>query len=121
MEGQKRRSSRVTWAARILGIGLAVFLGLFALDAFEPGTPPVQAALAFVIHLLPSAVVLVVVASAWRREWIGALAFTGLAIAYAVMVRFHADWVLGISGPLLVVGTLFFWSWRTHVTRRAAS
>lgn len=121
MEGQKRRSSRVTWAARILGIGLAVFLGLFALDAFEPGTPPAQAALAFLIHLLPSAVVLVVVASAWRREWIGALAFTGLAIAYAVMVRFHADWVLGISGPLLVVGTLFFWSWRTHVTRRAAS
>jgi hypothetical protein len=108
--------SKIGWTARILGVGLAVFLGLFALDAFEPGRPVLQNVLGFVIHLAPSAIVLAVVALAWRRPWIGALVFTALAIAYAVEVDFRMDWVLGISGPLLLVGLLFFWSWRTdHV------
>ena len=110
----KSTQSPVTWAARILGIGLALFLGLFALDAFEPGVPLARSVAGFLIHLLPSAAVLAIVALSWRRPWVGALTFVVLAIAYAVEVDFRWDWVLGISGPLLLVGILFFWSWRTN-------
>jgi hypothetical protein len=99
------------WSARILGIGVAVFLGLFALDAFAEGKPLGQALVDFAIHLLPSAVVLVIVALAWRWAWVGGVVFVSLAVAYAVMVGFRMAWVVAISVPLLLVGLLFLWSW----------
>lgn len=96
----------VIWAPRLLGLAMALFLALFALDAFE-GRPFMQALLAFAIHLLPSVVVMAVVAAAWRHPWIGAAAFAALAIAYAAMVPSRPDWILTISGPLALIATLF--------------
>ena len=50
-----------------------------------------------------------------RREWIGGVAFIGLAVLYAItMARGHLDWMLVISGPLMLVGAMFLWSWRHH-------
>lgn len=102
------------WSPRILGIAVAVFLSLFALDALRPGTPLAQALPDFAMHLVPAAVVLAVVALSWRRPWIGGVAFVLLAAVYAVTARFRLDWILAISGPLLIVGVLFLLSWRTH-------
>lgn len=107
--------SFVLWAPRVLGLALAGFLGLFALDAFAPGKSLGSALVEFVIHLLPAVAVCAVVALAWQRAWIGAIAFAGLAVAYAVMVPSRPDWILIISGPLLVAAILFFWSWRRTV------
>jgi hypothetical protein len=91
---------------------MALFLALFALDAWDPAKPLGARAAGLLIHLLPAALVLTVVALSWRREWIGAVVFVGLAIAYAVMVNFRVDWIAVISGPLLLAGLLFFWSSR---------
>jgi hypothetical protein len=102
------------WNARILGIAVSVFLGLFALDALEPGRPFSTAVAALAIHLLPALAVLAIVVVSWRRPWIGGLAFVMLAVAYALMVPSRLDWILVISGPLLAVGLLFLWSWRSH-------
>jgi len=99
------------WVPRIFGIGVGLFLGLFALDAFETGKPMGRALVEFGIHLVPSAVILATVALAWRREWIGGVAFLALAAAYALSARSRLDWVLAISGPLLAGGALFLWSW----------
>jgi len=35
-----------------------------------------------------------------------------LGVFYAVITTRHPDWILAISGPLFVVGMLFFLSWR---------
>lgn len=104
----------ILWVPRAAGILLAAFLGIFALDSFGPGVPLTQAIPAFLIHLIPTYLVLAVVAVAWRFEWVGSLAFIALAVAYGVMVHWRMDWVAAISGPLLVVAALFFWSWRHH-------
>ena len=49
-----------------------------------------------------------IVVASFRRQWIGAVAFIGLAFVYAVTVpNGRLDWTLAISGPLLVVGALF--------------
>jgi hypothetical protein len=101
----------VLWTARILAIGIGLFLALFALDAWEAGKPVSRRVTDVVIHLLPSLAVLAVVALSWRRQWIAGVAFVGLAAAYAGTVRFRLDWVLVISGPLLTAGLLFLWSW----------
>lgn len=102
------------WTPRVLGLGLCVFLSLFALDAFSSGETFLEALPAFAIHLLPAAIVLATVLVAWRWEWIGGLFFFLLAIAYAMLTRGHLSWMLLISGPLVVEGVLFFWSWRHH-------
>jgi hypothetical protein len=99
------------WAPRILGIAASLFLALFALDTFGGDRPFVPALGDFLIHLLPAALVLTVVAIAWRRAWIGAIAFVALAIGYGFMAQTRPDWVLAISGPLFLVGLLFFASW----------
>lgn len=92
---------------RILGITVALFVAIFALDALGPGKP----ISGFVIHLLPALTLLAIVAVSWRWKWIGGFAFIGFAIAYAASVPQRLDWILVIAGPLLLVGVLFLWSW----------
>ena len=96
------------WLPRLLGIALALFLAVFALDAFS-GQPLSEAVPDFAVHLLPALVVLGVVAVAWRYPWFGGVAFIGFAVLYAASVR-RVDWIAVIGGPLLAVGVLFLWS-----------
>ena len=98
----------VLWLPRILGIAMAGFLGIFALDAFS-GQRGWEAVPDFAVHLVPALVVLGVVAVAWRYPWFGGVAFIGFAAFYAVSVR-RVDWIAVIAGPLVVVGLLFLWS-----------
>jgi hypothetical protein len=96
----------ITWGPRLIGLAVTGFTALFALDAFD-GRPIGEVLPDFAMHLIPAALVGLVVAVAWRFPWVGALAFAGLAVAYAVMVPRRPDWILVISGPLLLAAALF--------------
>jgi len=101
------------WSPRALGIVVSLFIGVFALDAFNPAKPILEALPDFAIHLVPALVILALVVASWQREWIGGLGFIGFAVLYSLAVGArHVDWVLAISGPLLVVGVLFLVSWQ---------
>jgi hypothetical protein len=91
------------WAPRWLGIGVCLFLSMFALDAVG--------AREFLFHLGPMALLLAVVLVSWKQPWLGGAVFTVLACVYAYTARHRLDWVLPVSGPLLLVGVLFLWSW----------
>ena len=106
----------VAWTPRIFGLVVAAFLGLFALDAFSDGSG-FAALPAFAIHLVPALLVAAVALVSWRYPALGAVTFIGLAILYAWSVPAHVDWVVVISGPLLLVGLLFLWSWRQERTK----
>lgn len=108
MSGQTERL--IVWIPRVIGTLVALFIGIFAFDAIQEGL------LAFLLHLTPMFVLLAVVALSWRWPWVGAGVFTGLAILYA-MTSPRLDWILSISGPLVVVGLLFFVSWRFRARR----
>ncbi|MBP7572250.1 MAG: hypothetical protein KBA95_19520 [Acidobacteria bacterium] len=99
----------LTWTPRVLGILVSAFLAVFALDVFDGSRAILPTLLAFVIHAAPSIVLLATVIAAWRYPWVGAVAFIGLALFYAARVH-RVDWVLVISGPLLIVGVLFLLS-----------
>jgi hypothetical protein len=103
--GPLLRSPR-TWAVLV-----CLYLGLFALAAFSGAKPLLRAIADFVVHLAPVIVLLGVVALSRRREWLGGFVFTALAAAYAYLARRHLDWVIGVSGPLLLVGILYLRSW----------
>ncbi len=107
------RRSLLYWSPRILGILMAAFLSLFALDVFGPGISWTQAFLGLLIHLIPTYLVLALLALAWRWEWAGALAFLALSIGYVVLSGGREHWsaYLTISGSLFAIGGLFFADW----------
>jgi hypothetical protein len=106
------------WAPRLLAAAVSLFLATFSLDAFRPGAPLTQSLPDFMMHLIPAVLVLLVVALAWDAEWIGAVAFAGMAAAYAVAARTHPSWIAVISGPLLVVAAFYSWN-AMHRTKPA--
>lgn len=103
------------WSPRILGVLVSLFLGVFALDAIDEGIP------AFLLHLAPAFLLLLVVAASWRWEWIGGAVFITLAVVYGIPAWSRGEWLLVISAPLLLVGLLFLWSWLHHKELHAQS
>ena len=103
----------LTWTPRILCLLFAVFLSLFALDVFDQGFGFWETVLALLMHLIPTGIVLVVLAVSWRWERIGAILFMALGIWYLLTAwgRFHWSAYAVISGPLFLVGVLFLASW----------
>jgi hypothetical protein len=106
------------WAPRVFGILLTIFITLFALDVQYTGD-----ATAFVTelasHLIPTAVLLIILIAAWRWEMVGVVAYSTLAIFYISLTLNHPDWVVAISGPLFVAALLFGISWMNRKRRTA--
>ena len=111
------------WTPRVVCILFAVFVSLFALDVFGEGYGFWETILAFMIHMIPTGIVLVVLAVAWRWEWVGGVLFIALGALYIVMTWERAQWpaYLLISGPLFVVGVLFLVNWRYRGELRKGS
>ena len=106
------------WAPRIVGIGLAGFLGLFALDSIVNHAGILKTIIAVTMGLAPALVVLASVAVGWRHPGIAAVIFSGLALLYAVNALDHPGWIALISGPLVLEAALFAASWRLQAKRR---
>ena len=100
------------WAPRIVGLGLAFFLSLFALDAFSEGRGIAGTIVAFAMGLLPALIVLITVIIGWKRDGIASLIFVALTLFYALSTLERPLWIAFIAGPLALVGALFFLSWR---------
>jgi hypothetical protein len=101
------------WTPRVLGVLFALFVSVFAFDVFGEGYTFWQTLLALLMHLLPTALILVVLLIAWRWEWAGGVLFTLLGALYLVMSwgRFHWSAYVVISGPLFVTAILFAMNW----------
>lgn len=109
------------WAPRALSLLFAGFLSLFALDVFGAGYGFWETLLALAIHLIPSALILLVAALAWRWEWLGALAFAAMAAWYVVSTGGRQHWAtyLVIVGSLLLLAALYLLSWWWRSAQRA--
>lgn len=100
------------WSPRVICIlYVSCFLTLFALDEWSGQPRFWDKFQAVLIHLSPAVLIVAVLILAWKWEWIGAIVFSALGIAYMILVPGHPDWVLEISGPLFLIGILFFVSW----------
>jgi hypothetical protein len=83
------------------------------LDVFDEGLGLWQTVVALFMHLIPTWLVLAVLAVSWRSEWTGAVLYAALGVLYAyfAVVRRHPEWTLVISGPLFLIGGLFLLNW----------
>jgi hypothetical protein len=101
------------WMPRILCLLFAVFISIFALDVFGAGYGFWETIVALIIHLIPTALVLIALAIAWRWEWIGAVLFFALGASYLIVAWGKFTWItyLLIAGPSFLAGALFLVNW----------
>ena len=106
------------WLPRIICILAILFISLFAVDAFKPGLTIWQQLGAFVIHLIPSFVLLAFLIIAWKWEYIGGILFIIIGVAASPWVfthnyeMNHSVWlslgiIMVITIPFVIVGVLF--------------
>jgi hypothetical protein len=116
------------WLPRALCILAILFVSLFALDAFAPDLTLAQQVGAFLIHLIPSFVLLAFLVVAWKWELVGwaLLLAAGLGLSpFVFVLNYHRTHSIGVSLgiiliitlPFALVGTLFILS---HRMRRRA-
>ncbi len=104
-------SRLIYWTPRVLCILFALFISMFALDVFGEGRGFWETLAALGMHMIPTAVIVLVTILAWRWEWIGTLAFFTTGVLYSVRTAQHPDWILLIAGPQFLIGGLFLLSW----------
>lgn len=98
------------WIPRIAGILFALFLTVFSFDVFGQGEPVWKTAMAFIIHNIPTIVLLIVMYFSWRRSWLGAMAFFVLGVVFFLLMPNKAKSIF-IVLPLLITAVLFFLNW----------
>jgi len=105
---------------RILGILFILFISIFAFDVFEEEGEILSMVLAFLIHLIPSYILIVTLLFAWRFELLGAIIYFGLSLLYVIITNGKQHWgaYLSISGTSLVLGILFLLDWIIIKRRR---
>jgi hypothetical protein len=113
----------VFWMPRILCVLFAVFISLFALDVFGAGYGFWETIVALLMHLVPTGIILIALAIAWRWEWIGAILFVALGVWYVIMAWGEFEWptYLLIAGPLFLVGALFLVNWLYRAELRSST
>ncbi|MCE9619199.1 MAG: hypothetical protein K8R92_04750 [Planctomycetes bacterium] len=100
------------WAPRVLGILYVLFLCLFAMDAFNQGHDFWKAFTDLGMQLIPALIAATLLAISWRRELVGAILFFVLAGFYCAWTK-RFDWSLVIAGPMILIGVLFLFSWKS--------
>jgi hypothetical protein len=111
--------TRIThWTPRILCILAILLISVFALDAFEPGRTLGQQLLAFLIHLIPSFILIAALVAAWKWEKIGGLIMIAIGLALGIFLfrgnykRMGDLWksitiVMALAFPFFLSGILF--------------
>jgi hypothetical protein len=104
-----KKRSALSWTARALGVATVLLLAVFAVDVFGEGNPPGEVLVALFIHLIPSLMIAVALAVAWRWERLGGGLYIFLGSLYIWMFWIPGEWVatMIISGPLFLTGMLF--------------
>jgi hypothetical protein len=106
------------WSPRVLGIIMILIVSMFALDSFAPGIPVGKQILAFIIHLIPSFVLIGILILAWKKEFIGGIIFITLGIVlspYLYIHNFRMNHSVGLTlsvisifiVPFIITGVLF--------------
>jgi len=117
------------WAPRVLTILAIIFVSMFSLDSFQAGLPLKDQIFEWLMHMIPSFVLIIVLIIAWKWENIGGVIFLSIGLAFSPFVFWgnyvnnHSVWmslliIFTITVPFILVGVLFLLSF--HTRRKAA-
>lgn len=109
------------WMPRIICMIAILFIGKFALNAFESYLTIWQQILIMLVHLIPAILLVGLLIIAWKWELLGGILFTLIGLAMAPVIyqhNYNMDQSMGISLgfvmifalPLVIIGILFILS-----------
>jgi hypothetical protein len=122
----KRSTPILFWMPRIICILAILFVSIFALDAFSEGLTIWQQIGGFLIHLIPSFVLLAFLILAWKKEFAGGILFIGIGVVMSTLLFYHNYKVnhfsvgqsilivLMLALPFIIAGVLFLLSYYDH-------
>ncbi|MDX9930188.1 MAG: hypothetical protein RBS37_10095 [Bacteroidales bacterium] len=114
----KKSLSIIHWTPRILCILAILFISMFAFDAFSEGRSFWENLAGFLIHLIPSFVLIALLIVAWKWELVGGIIFGLIGLGFGPWVfikNFRMNHSVGtslaivaaIALPFMLVGILF--------------
>lgn len=112
---EPRLAQVVHWGPRGVAIMIALFLGLFSLDVFEMEATALEKLGGFLLHNIPSFLLLALLLVAWRRPQVGFWAFLAAGVAFALFFVRSLDALpslLLFVLPILLVAGLFYADWK---------
>jgi len=106
------------WLPRILAILAILFISMFALDAFSSDDSFIVQLGDFIMHLIPSFVLLFTLILSWKRELLGGIIFMviGLGMSpFVYKINYNMNqsfWtslgvIMTITIPFFIIGVLF--------------
>lgn len=111
------------WLPRIICILAILFVSMFALDAFDPRLTIWQQIGNFLIHLIPSFILLTLLIVAWNWEFIGGIIFSVIGIGLSPFVFFlnlnpnhlsvlqSLSIIMMVTIPFALIGVFFIMSY----------
>jgi hypothetical protein len=114
-EVSPRLTKIIHWAPRVAAIMIIFFISLFSLDVFGMGASPLEVLGAFLMHNIPSIIMIIFLVFAWKRPVVGFVVFLIAGIGFAIFfVRdFYAlPNLLLFVFPILLIGSLFYADWK---------
>lgn len=119
----------IHWLPRIICILAILVISMFAFDAFNPEKTIWQQIGDFLIHLIPSFVLIIILIIAWKREFIGGIIFTLIGLGFSPFIFIHnynmneSIWmslfiILIITIPFVIAGILFILSHKMKKWKR---
>ena len=114
----KNRLKIFHWLPRILCIMAILFISIFSLDAFDPGLTLGEQLLGFLMHNIPTYILITLLVIAWKWEFIGGIVFILIGLFTTPFIYTHnyamnhSVWmslsvILMITFPFVLVGILF--------------
>jgi hypothetical protein len=106
------------WLPRIFGGCFVLFIGMFSLDVYRPGMKFLHLVIGTAIHLIPCFLIAIALGFAWKRPFVGAVAFPVLGAGFILFFRKVPVPVQAvIAGPLFLIGILFLVEWSVRRKR----
>ena len=93
-----------------------------SLDVFEIKASFWQLMLGFLIHNIPTIILLIILIFSWKYEIIGGIVFIFAGLLYMILILinmikngfefFYIAWILQVGGIAILIGILYLISWK---------
>lgn len=100
----------IRWIPRILGMLYAVFICLFSFDVFDQQAGFLTILGAFLIHNIPTLILIAILVLAWKWSWVGGISYIALGIIY-ILLFLNDEIHPVIYLPVFITGILFSLDW----------
>lgn len=100
------------WSPRVLSILFIMFLSLFAFDVFSGDATLIEKIGGFLIHLIPSYLLIFILLISWKKPLVGGVMFLILSIVFTLYFKTYTAVLnfLIVSFPVAIIGGLFILS-----------